>query len=229
MDRNLLFISKYPDNIKEFLNAMGEKDIAIDTADNGYDAAMLLKKKEYQIVVTGLVLDGFNGEQIITYINKVQPNTVCIIYTTTISAAQLHFFINKRDVFRVFLRPVNFRMEFMQALEEAFEYYAIRLKDQQEELERKKQFKDYQKNIAELEARLERQKRVKVSMNRYMKKVVSFSINEYAGRLSGEGRKRLENFEHGVVGLCCGEREDMEGNLSKAEMGVRHIQELAGK
>ena len=109
MEKRLLFISKYKDIIQEFLDAMKDKDIEIETADNGLDAAALLKKNEYQIVVTGLTMDGYNGEQLISYINRAHPNTVCIIYTTTISAAQLHFFINKRDVFRVFLRPVNFR------------------------------------------------------------------------------------------------------------------------
>ena len=122
MARNLLFINKHAEIIQEFSREMADKNFEIDIAENGIDAAILLRQKEYQVVITGLVLDGFNGEQIVTYINKTYPDTVCIIYTTTISAAQLHFFVNERDVFRVFLRPVNFRKEFFEALSEAFEY-----------------------------------------------------------------------------------------------------------
>ena len=149
MEKRLLFISKYKDIIQEFLDAMKDKDIEIETADNGLDAAALLKKNEYQIVVTGLTMDGYNGEQLISYINRAHPNTVCIIYTTTISAAQLHFFINKRDVFRVFLRPVNFRAEFFEALEEAFEYYAVKVKNSEENVERKEKMKEYKNGILE--------------------------------------------------------------------------------
>ena len=106
---NLLFISKYPEIIHEFTDAMKDRDIEIETAINGIEAAAKIKKKNYDIVITGLSLEGYNGEQIITYLNKTAPSTVCIIYTTTISSAQLHFFINARNVFRVFLRPVDFR------------------------------------------------------------------------------------------------------------------------
>lgn len=125
---NLLFISKYPEIIHEFTDAMKDRDIEIETAINGIEAAAKIKKKNYDIVITGLSLEGYNGEQIITYLNKTAPSTVCIIYTTTISSAQLHFFINERNVFRVFLRPVDFRGVFWEALEEAYEYHAVQVK-----------------------------------------------------------------------------------------------------
>ena len=122
---NLLFISKYPQIIHEFTDA-------IETAINGIEAAAKIKKKNYDIVITGLSLEGYNGEQIITYLNKTAPSTVCIIYTTTISSAQLHFFINERNVFRVFLRPVDFRGAFWEALEEAYEYHAVQVKNEED-------------------------------------------------------------------------------------------------
>ena len=186
MEKRLLFISKYKDIIQEFLDAMKDKDIEIETADNGLDAAALLKKNEYQIVVTGLTLDGYNGEQLISYINRAHPNTVCIIYTTTISAAQLHFFINKRDVFRVFLRPVNFRAEFFEALEEAFEYYAVKVKNSEENVERKEKMKEYKNEILAIQQKIENQDNAKIGMNHYMKRLVNFTLKEYGGELPQE-------------------------------------------
>ena len=103
MGRNLLFVNKHREIITEFLREMAGKEIQIDTAEDGAAAAALLKRREYQVLVTGLTMEGCNGEQLITYVNETYPNTVCIIYTTNVSAAQLHFFINKRNVFRVFL------------------------------------------------------------------------------------------------------------------------------
>ena len=129
MKRNLLFISRYPEIIDEFQGILEEKQIETDIAQNGTDAMELLKQKEYQILVTDLNLDGYNGDKIISYVNQVFPNTICMLYTNSISAVQLGFYLNKRDVFRVFLRPVNFRQEFMQALEEAYELYDLKKHD----------------------------------------------------------------------------------------------------
>lgn len=226
MSRNLLFISKYPEIIQEFLEAMKDKDVEIDTAQNGIEAAAMLKKKKYQVLVTGISLDGYNGEQIITYMNKTFPNTICIIYTTTISTAQLQFFMNKRDVFRIFLRPVNFRMEFFQALEEAFEYHDIRVRESEEENERREKLERYRKGTAEMERKLNAQKKERDDMARYMKKLMSFSMEEYAGKLTAGSRKKLKNLECEVVDMCCGQEGELKANLPKAEIAVQRIYEL---
>ena len=47
MERNLLFVNKHPEIIQEFTKEMAEQNFKIDVADNGIDAALLLKKKEY--------------------------------------------------------------------------------------------------------------------------------------------------------------------------------------
>ena len=65
MKRNLLFISRYPEIIDEFQGILEEKQIETDIAQNGTDAMELLKQKEYQILVTDLNLDGYNGDKII--------------------------------------------------------------------------------------------------------------------------------------------------------------------
>lgn len=222
MARKLLFISKYKDIIQEFLDAMKDKDIEIETAQNGLKAATLLKKNEYQVVVTGLTMDGYNGEQLISYVNRAHPNTVCIIYTTTISAAQLHFFINKRDVFRVFLRPVNFRMEFFEALEEAFEYYAVKVKNSQESAERQEKTEEYRKQILGIGQKVDNQDSARIGMARYMKRLVKFTLKEYAGNLTQEEWERLEGFENGLIELCCGG----EKSLLKAEKAAARLEEV---
>ena len=138
MKRNLLFISRYPEIIDEFQGILEEKQIETAISHNVTDLMELLKQKEYQILVTDLNLDGYNGDKIISYVNQVFPNTICMLYTNSISAVQLGFYLNKRDVFRVFLRPVNFRQEFMQALEEAYELYDLKKHDRDSRQERRK-------------------------------------------------------------------------------------------
>lgn len=224
MGRNLLFVNKHREIISEFLREMAGKEIQIDTAEDGAAAAALLKRREYQVLVTGLTMEGCNGEQLITYVNETYPNTVCIIYTTNVSAAQLHFFINKRNVFRVFLRPMNFHMEFMGALEEAFEYYEIKVRDNEKKALRQEKQQEYKERMEELERRLENQRHIRGEMVRYMRRLTIFSLKEYTGdRLSPEEEKRLEKFELGLIELCCKNEEEA---LQKAEKAVLRIGEV---
>lgn len=217
MDRKLLFISKYPDIIQEFLIAMDGKEIAVDIASNGIEAVTQLKKNEYQVVVTGITLDGYNGEQIITYLNKNYPNTVCIIYTTSISPTQLHFFINERNVFRVFLRPVDFHQKFFAALEDAFEYYDVRVADQEEEAGRDKAIEKKAKMCREIREKLAWQKKMSPYANRYMKCMMQLSLQAYTEKFSSEQKKILQGAEWKAVDLCFGEKDMDAERLAAAE------------
>lgn len=222
MARKLLFINKRREVIEEFLDAMQDRDIEIETAENGVEAATLLKKNEYQVVVTGLTMEGYNGEQIISYVNRAHPNTVCIIYTTNISAAQLHFFINKRDVFRVFLRPVNFRMEFFSALDEAFEYYEVKVKSGEENEERRAKMEEYRKKMQGIQQKIDNQDNAKLGMVRYMKRLTKFTLKEYDANKTKEEKERLAGVEYGLIDLCCGG----SSSLLKAEKAAARLGEL---
>lgn len=208
MGKSLLFVSRYPEIIEEFTREMADQEIDIDVADNGIDAAILLRKKEYQVVVTGLTLDGFNGEQIVTYINKTYPDTVCIIYTTTISAAQLHFFINERDVYRVFLRPVNFRKEFFEALQEAFEYNAVKKKDREEEEIRRKKLINNRNAVKDMELSLKRQNYGWDGLDKFSQKVVSYTQERHTAGMEPEKREKLCKVENDIVKRSCHENEE---------------------
>ena len=199
---NLLFISKYPEIIHEFTDAMKDRDIEIETAINGIEAAAKIKKKNYDIVITGLSLEGYNGEQIITYLNKTAPSTVCIIYTTTISSAQLHFFINERNVFRVFLRPVDFRGAFWEALEEAYEYHAVQVKNEEDTGARRQEQEKQEREIEIMDQRMRSQRQARETTNRYMKRLAGLTIKK--GELmavigkSGSGKSTLLNMIGGL-------------------------------
>lgn len=201
---NLLFISKYPQIIHEFTDAMKDRDIEIETAINGIEAAAKIKKKNYDIVITGLSLEGYNGEQIITYLNKTAPSTVCIIYTTTISSAQLHFFINERNVFRVFLRPVDFRGAFWEALEEAYEYHAVQVKNEEDTGARRQEQEKQEREIEIMDQRMRSQRQARETTNRLYEAGWQDlrSKNTRRAALSAEARGHLERIEARTIDFC---------------------------
>ena len=131
MEKRLLFINHREEEIKGFLEAMPE-ELKIDTADNGIDAALLMKKNTYGVIVVDMELKGYDGEQLIKFMNKVYPDTVCIVYTVAITQGQLSFLLNERNVFHVFLSPANFREEFYQMIEEGFVLYGVNTVNNQE-------------------------------------------------------------------------------------------------
>lgn len=227
MGRNLLFVCKHSESEREFLEAVKDSDIEIDTASNGIEAAARVRKKEYQVVVTGLTLEGYNGEQIISYLNKHHPNTVCMIYTTTISPAQLHFLINERRVFRVFLRPVDFQKDFMPALDAAYEHYDVRAAEWRERNSDYVQSEELRRERELLIRRMENRDALQKNMGRYMKRLMGHTVAKYGEMLPEDTKKKIRAVEREIVDLCC-ETEEEDARLAKAEAAWKNIRELAG-
>ena len=238
--RRILLISRYQDVIYDFLNAMGENEMGaeIDTVTNGTDAIKMLYQHRYQIVVTGLSLDGHNGEQIITYLNKNFPHVVCIIYASSISAAQLYFFINERNVFRVFLRPVNFQGAFLETLEEAFEYYEARLREDEEAVAREEEYEQHSLGITSYESKLNSHPQALREMNRYMRNLTLLTLREYGG-LTGksaagiapqEAEKlvRRKKLEWEAVDLCCRHCKQAEEYVEQIGQAEKIVNSLDG-
>lgn len=227
MGRNLLFVCKHPESEQEFLEALKDSDIEIDTASNGIEAAARVKKKEYQVVVTGLTMEGYNGEQIISYLNKHHPNTVCIIYTTTISPAQLHFFINERSVFRVFLRPVDYQKEFLPSLDAAYEHYDVRAAELRERSLESAKSEELRAQTELMTQRLGNRDILQKNMGRYMKRLMGHTIATYGKQLPEDTKKRIRGIEREIVDLCCEVGEE-DAKLAKAEAALKSIREQAG-
>lgn len=215
MSRTLLFIGRYPEIVEEFRRMLLEKDVEIDVAENGVDAVNLLKQKSYQVVVTALALDGVNGEQIVTYVNVTYPDTVCMIYTSAISAAQLDFYLNKRNVFRVFLRPMNFRKEFMQALEDAYEFYDMKIQEREDEKKREKLFVGNQEAVTSIGKVLQQQKNGWDGFAEFSKALLSYTIES---ENKEEKTSRLQEEKEIVRQMC---KNPTLENIAQAKIQVK--------
>ena len=123
MENRILFVNKRAKLIEEFLVAMEGTDFVIKTALNGFDAVQLLKEQEYKVVITGLIMEKFDGNQLISYINQEYPSTACVVLTTKMNVGQLAFLVNQLDVYRIYLRPVDLKGQFLEMLKDAFIYY----------------------------------------------------------------------------------------------------------
>ena len=126
MKDNLLFVNQNKDIIREFLETVKEAEFDVDTTDNGLEAAVLLQKKKYKLVITGIDLATYDGTKIVEYVNEYCPETLCIVYTVRLELAHLKLLINERKVFRIFQRDVSYHGELQEAIIDAFTCYGKR-------------------------------------------------------------------------------------------------------
>lgn len=151
MKNNLLFVNHNREIIREFLEAMREYPIEIDTADHAAEIAAVLKKKKYKLVITGMNMPGFDGSKLIACLNQYFPKTVCMVYTRRLELAHLKLLVNERRVFRIFQKPADFAGEVYNAVVEAFEYYDMQESKHQEKQILEQKLRSVRENLKELE------------------------------------------------------------------------------
>ena len=199
MKDNVLFINRDSAEIKEFYDAMQDYAFEIDTADSGLEAAVLLHKKNYKVVVTGMNLSTYDGTKLIAYLNVHCPYTACIVYTTRIDLAQLRLLVNKRDVFRIFLKPVNYRGDFYHAIQDGFTYYDMRKAEQEDQKfreEKQKLIEDASVGIKKtvLQGEVEQE-----WMRRFLLPLIQWNMESFDSALPEEEQRMLAEYEQSII------------------------------
>lgn len=215
MKDNVLFVNRDEAEIKEFLSAMQDYTFDIDTADGGLEAAALLRKKQYKVVITGMNLSTYDGTKLIAYLNSRCPYTACIVYTTRVDLAQLRLLVNKRKVFRIFLKPVNYRGDFYSAIQDGFTYYDMREAEIEEpkNREKKKLLED-----AGIGARgIERNQ-----IAHFAYPMLQWSVHNFDLQLSGQEQMRVMLYEQKILSYylkedysVCDSLEEVKNRICK--------------
>lgn len=195
MENNLLFVNQNREIIREFLDAMKECTFEIDTADNGLDAAVLLRKKKYKVVITGVNLPSVDGSKLIAYLNQYCPQTVCIVYTRRLELAHLKLLVNERRVFRIFQKPADFKGEIYDAIQEAFEYYNVQEAEKQEIQILKQKLKNGQGNLMELGQAALEHKQEKRELASFLQTMLKVYVKSVKINLSREEKHLLCLYE----------------------------------
>lgn len=224
MKDSVLFVNRDQTEIKEFLSAMQDYTFVIDTADSGLEAAVLLRKKKYKVVITGMNLSTYDGTKLIAYLNSRCPYTACIVYTTRVDLAQLRLLVNKRDVFRIFLKPVNYRGDFYHAIKDGFAYYDM----QEAEAEEQKIKEQKQRSMEDAEIGM-REKMASgeiewKQMRHLVYPLIQWSVQAFDLQLLKEEKEALAVCEQKIMDYYL--REDYQSCDSLEEIQKRICQEF---
>lgn len=220
MEKKLLFINHRKEEIQAFTEVVQQNEIIVDTADNGIDAALLIKKNTYGVIILDMELKGYDGEQLIKFLNKAYPNTVCIVYMVAITQGQLSFLLNKRNVFHIFLSPANFKEEFLPMIEEGFIVYSVNNANTKEENELEEKYQKRERDIVEKSKILEQQKKETQLFFEFSRRVVEETLWIFGKEIEEKDKKIILAYEKGILKKAqkilkdsCHGFEDMERML----------------
>ncbi len=216
MENNLLFINQKKDIIQEFLAAMEGKEgsLKIDTADNGLDAALLLNKKIYKVVVTGLNLPTYDGTKIVEYLNQNYPHTVCIVYTWRLEQVHLKLLINERRVFRIFQRPADYEQMY-EAIMDGIVKFDKKEIDALEKKDLSRRLKEASLQAAEIRRTLKEHPKERSELAKFLWSLLNVYICDLRPDMLAKEKKMLVQFEKKLMLRFLGSREKHISSLEE--------------
>lgn len=226
MEDNLLFANNRKEFIQEFLAAMEKMSckIQIDVANSGLEAAKLLRKKRYKIVVTGMHLSTFGGAKLIAYLNEHFPQTVCIVYTRRMEPAYLKLLVNELRVFRIFQKPADYQ-KLYDSIQEGLHLYE---KGENMRMERQQIDQGIRRaslRIAELEQSIQDQPREKEDFVRFLQGMLKTFQKDVKSVLSKEEKEQVLRYERRILLWLIREQEHVMAQGQEAAYGQEPAQD----
>lgn len=223
---SLLFVNQNKEIIQEFLDAMEGNDFEIDTTDSGLEAAVLLQKKQYKVVVTGINLATYDGTKIIAYLNEYCPQTLCIVYTVRLELAHLKLLVNERRVFRIFQRPVDYSGELFDAIMDAFTCYDAKEAKMQSDKILGDNLKNAAVNSKKMKKVVEERPQEKESLIKFIKSLLNVFEKNIASELPKDEMRQLVRYEKDLVLWMTDDKNKSMNSLE--EVSNKIYQEFSG-
>lgn len=225
MEDNLLFANNRKEFIQEFLAEMEKMGCKaqIDVASSGLEAAKLLRKKRYKVVVTGMHLSTFGGAKLIAYLNKYFPQTVCIVYTRRMEPAYLKLLVNELRVFQIFQKPADYQ-KLYDSIQEG-----LRLYEKGENMRRERHQIDQgirraSLRAAELEHSIQDWPQEKEDFVRFLQGMLKTFQKDVKSALSKEEKEQVLRYEREMLLWLMQEQEQVMARGQGASLGLESIQ-----
>lgn len=221
MEDRLLLINKRPEVIEEFTRAYAGEKFQIDVASSGLEGYQKLQKTSYKLVVMGMLYPDVDGNKLLAYIRKSVPMTRCIIYTTRISVGQIAYLTNRMHVFRIFLRPADYKGEMKEAIQRGFEEYDIEEMDSKHRQEEEQDVNLHLQRYQELRQQELKQEEADSMLLRIFDPVLKY-VTEQEDGLTQFERDQILEMEQDVIERYLKENRLPMNGLPTIEVKLRH-------
>lgn len=221
MEDRLLFINKRPEIVEEFVKAYESEEFQVEVARSGVEGYRKIQAANYKVVVTGMILPDIDGTKLITYLKKHSPDTICIVYTTKLNVGQLAYLVNELRVFRIYLRPGDYRGEMLDGIQEAFEQYELNVQREEERLVAEETIKEQRIRFEEMRKRVLEQSKADEFMLKVMEPILLQTTNALSGLRDDEKAQLLE-IEREIVLAYLKENKISVNSMPALEMKLKH-------
>lgn len=221
MEDRVLLINKRREVVDEFVNAYASENFEVEVAYTGAEALKKLQSTTYKVIVTGSVLPDVEGSKLLAYIRNSAPDTSCIVYTTAMNVGQLAYLKNTLHVFRIFLRPTDYRGEMLTAIQEGIEAFDVTKEEAVLQKESKESEKEHEQRFEDMRQRVLEQNIADDILLRLLDPVIS-QVSLISGSLPKEQEEKILEVEKEVIKLFFRENNQPAGDLMAIEVKLRH-------
>ena len=169
-------------------------------------------------MITGLSLEGYNGgaDHNVSEQDGTQYRLYHLYDHNQFGAAS--FLHQRAECIPCIFTSGRLRGAFWEALEEAYEYHAVQVKNEEDTGARRQEQEKQEREIEIMDQRMRSQRQARETTNRYMKRLAGLTIKEYTpAALSAEARGHLERIEARTIDFCSEQGEHAAESLDKAE------------
>ncbi|MCR4955759.1 MAG: response regulator [Lachnospiraceae bacterium] len=221
MDNRLLFINKREEVISEFLEAYRSEDFQIEVARSGVEAVRKLQVGQYKLVITGLVFPDIDGDKLLHYIKKHAPETKCIVYTTKMNVGQLAFLYNRMQVFRIYLRPGDYKGNMLQGIQEAFEEYDVEKRYVEIHQEEEQSYREQTERYEEIREKVMTEQECDELLTHIITPVLK-QVTMLGNALSDDEKQEVLDMEEEILQTYHKESKLPVGGITTIEVKLRH-------
>lgn len=120
---NILFVDDEIGILKMIKRSFFNKPYEIYFAENGKEALAIMRNYNIKVIVTDLQMPEMNGIDLVEVLEKTNPLVVKIVLTGNHQVSNILATVNRANIFKYIVKPIDFEHDLYPSLEEACKVY----------------------------------------------------------------------------------------------------------
>lgn len=155
MNRNkVLFVDDEENILNALRRGLIDADYECFFVGNGIEALEIIKNNVISVIVTDMRMPKMDGLTLLKEVKKISPDTVRIVLSGYTQLQQILATINQVDIFKFITKPWNMDDEFRIIIDQALDYYNLRMENERIKRLLEKRNAAYQNMIKTIEDKI---------------------------------------------------------------------------
>lgn len=128
---NILFVDDELNMLSMIKRAFFNKPYNVYFAQNGKEAIALIREHKIKVMITDLQMPEMNGIDLVEILESTYPLVVKIVLTGNHQVSNILATVNKANIFKYIVKPINFDEDLFPSIEEACKVYNMNVVKEQ--------------------------------------------------------------------------------------------------